>query len=35
MSPKTNTLVDGLIERTLSRLDETELKIVHTDKEGD
>ena len=33
-SPKTNTLVDGLIERTSSILDETEEKTVHID-EGD
>ena len=35
MSPKANTSVDGLTERTPSRLDETESKIVHKDKEGD
>ena len=33
-SPKTNTLADGLIERTSSVLDETESKTVHKDKEG-
>ena len=35
MSPKTNTLADGLIERTSSMLDEIEQKIVHQAKEGD
>ena len=33
-SPKTNTLADGLIERTSSMLDEMESKTVHNDKEG-
>ena len=35
MSPKTKTLRDGFIERTSSMLDETELKTVHKDEEGD
>ena len=30
-----NTLADGLVERTSSVLDETELKTVHKDEEGD
>ena len=34
-SPKTNTLEDGLIERTSSMLDEIESKTVHNDEEGD
>ena len=34
-SPKTNTLAYGLIEETSSTLDETELKTVHQDEEGD
>ena len=34
-SPKTNTLADGLIERTSSMLDEIESKTVHKDEEGD
>ena len=34
-SPKTKTLADGLIERTSSILDETELKTTQKDKEGD
>ena len=33
-SPKTNTLADGLIERTSSMLDEAESKTVHKDEEG-
>ena len=32
---KDNALVDGLIERTSSMLDETESKTVHKDKDGD
>ena len=32
-SPKTNTLADGLIERTSSMLDEIESKTMHKDKE--
>ena len=35
MSPKTNTLGDGLIERTSSMLDEVESKTVHNNEEGD
>ena len=35
MYPKTNTLAEGLIERTSSMLDETESKNIHKDKEGD
>ena len=35
MSPKINTLADGLIERTSSMLDEIETKTVHKDEEGD
>ena len=35
MSPKTNKLADGLIERTSSMLDEIALKTVHEDKESD
>ena len=35
MSPKTNKLADGLIERTSSMLDEIALKTVHKDKESD
>ena len=31
--PKTNTLTDGLIERTSSILDEIESKTVHKDEE--
>ena len=34
-SPKTNILVDELIERTSSMLDEIESKTVHKDEEGD
>ena len=34
-SPKTNTLADGLIERTSSILDEIESKTVDNGKEGD
>ena len=34
-SPKTNTLEDGLIERTSSMLDEIESKTKHNNKEGD
>ena len=34
-SPKTNTLADELIERTLSMFDEIESKTVHNDEEGD
>ena len=34
-SPKTNTLADGLIERTSSMLDEIGSKTVHDDEEGD
>ena len=34
-SPKTNTLADGCIERTLYMLDEIESKTMHQDKEGD
>ena len=34
-SPKTNTLVDGLIERTSSMLDEIESKTVLKHEEGD
>ena len=34
-SPKTNTLADGLIKRTLSMLDETESKTVDKDEVGD
>ena len=33
--PKTKTLADGSIERTLSMLDEIESKTVHKDEEGD
>ena len=33
--PKTNTLADGLIERTSSRLNETESKTVYKDEERD
>ena len=32
--PKTNTLADGLIERTWSMLDEAEWKTVHNDEQG-
>ena len=32
---KTNTLADGLIERTTSMLDEIESKNMHKDEEGD
>ena len=32
---KTKTLAGGLIERTLSVLDEIESKTVHKDEEGD
>ena len=35
MGPKTNTLADGLIERTSSMLDKIESKAVQKDKEGD
>ena len=35
MDFKTNTLADGLIEKTSSMLDEIASKIVHKDKEGD
>ena len=35
MSPKTSKLADGLIEKTLSVLDEIESKTMHIDKEGD
>ena len=34
-SPKTKILVDELIERTSSMLDEIESKTVHKDEEGD
>ena len=34
-SAKTKTLVDGLIERTSSILNEIESKTVHKDEEGD
>ena len=34
-SPKTNTLADGLIERTSSMLDEIGSKVLHKDEEGD
>ena len=34
-APKTNTLADGLIDRTSSMLDEIVSKTVHNDKEGD
>ena len=34
MSPKTNSLADGLTERTSSMLDKIEQKIVHQAKEG-
>ena len=34
-SPKTNTLADGLIQRTSSILDETVSKTVHKDEEND
>ena len=34
-SPKTKTLADGLIKRTLSMLDEIESKNMHKDEEGD
>ena len=34
-SPKTKALVDELIKRTASMLDEIELKTIHKDKEGD
>ena len=34
-SPNTNTLADGLIERTSSMSDEIESKIVRKDEEGD
>ena len=34
-SPKTNTLADGLIKRTLSMLDEIESKTIHKNEEGD
>ena len=33
--PKTNSLADGLIERTSSMLDEKESKTVHNEEEGD
>ena len=35
MSPKTNTLVDGLIEKTSAMLNEMKSKTVHKDEEGD
>ena len=35
MSPKINTVADGLIERTSSMLDQIETKTVHKDEEGD
>ena len=35
MSPKRNTLVDGLIETTSTILDEIQSKIVHNHKEND
>ena len=31
-SPKTKTIADGLIERTSSMLDKTELKTMHKDE---
>ena len=34
-SPKTNTLVDGLMERTSSTLDEIESKTTHKDEKGE
>ena len=34
-SLKTNAIVNGLIERTSSMLDEMELKTVHKEKQGD
>ena len=34
-SPKTSTLADGMIRRTLSMLHEIESKAVYKDKEGD
>ena len=34
-SPKINTLVDWLIKRTSSMLDEIASKTVHKDEEGD
>ena len=34
-SPKTKTLADGLIKRTLSMLHEIESKTKHKDEEGD
>ena len=34
-STETNTVADGLIERTLSMLDEIESKTMHNDREGD
>ena len=34
-SPKTNTLADGLIERTSSMLDKIASKTVHKDEEND
>ena len=34
-SPKTNTLADGLTDRTSSMLDEIASNIVHKDKDGD
>ena len=34
-SPKTNTLTDGLIERTSSTLDEIASRTVHKGEEGD
>ena len=35
MSPKINTLADGLIERTSSMLDKIETNTVNKDEEGD
>ena len=34
-SPKTKTIVDGLIERTTPMLDDIESKTVYRDEEGD
>ena len=34
MSPKTNTLADGLIERTSAMLDEIESRTRHNNEEG-
>ena len=33
--PKTNTLAEGMIERTRRMLDEIESKTMHEDEEGD